>query len=543
MLAQERHVETNERSEGEKNSSVKSPGKMKVAVVFNPPVSAADSAEFVSESGVLESVAAFTAALRAANFDVQEFGIPDSAATLVQQIANSRCDVIANLCESFAGNSAHEPHVAGLYELLGKPYTGAGPECLALTHNKTRTKQLLLGAGISTPEFVEILPSDPLPEKQLRDLLSAGAVIVKPAAEDASLGIDANSVCANWESLVRQVEKVRNRFGAVLVERFVAGREFNVGIIELPELQVLPLAEIQFQSRSELSQTIVTYDGKWSPDSSECTSTPVRCPALVGDEWAKQIEQTALTAYRITGCRDYARIDLRVDDAGNVFVVEVNANPDAGPSAGLARMLAAAGIEYSEFVNRLVEQARSRGKFDAKKPAREPSTNAKIELGNISIRRLRSEDRSTLLAMTEACGMFRADEIEVADELLQEAERDGDAAHYQVWVAESSGSPIGWSCHGCVPLTDATYDLYWIVVAPAAQNLGIGRRLLAHVEEQVWNAGGYWLLAETSSTETTCQRGDSTNRAAINLSARFKISTGSPIARRRSANDWTEAKS
>jgi D-alanine-D-alanine ligase len=500
MLTQERLTAPNCSSAGEIDTSGKSPVKLKIGVIFNSPTAAANSAEYVSESGVLESVSAFAAALRETGHDVQEMAVGSSASALAQALAASHFDVVVNFCESFAGQSASEPHVAALFELLQIPYTGSGPEGLALTHDKPLTKRLLIGGSVSTPEFVEFLSEVPLPESQLRSLLSAGALIVKPAAEDASLGVDASSVCSDWESLIRQIDFVRRRYGAVLVERFIAGREFNVGIIELPELQVLPLAEIEFQSPGEPSQRIVTYDGKWSPDSVECVATPVRCPAVVDSELADRIRSAATAAYRLTGCRDYARIDLRVDSAGNVFVLEVNANPDAGPTAGLARMLTVAGISYSNFAERIVEQAQSRCDKNAVHRVNiSPRTN--INSTETGIRSLNSGERGWLLEMTTACRFFRTDEIEIADELLREAERDGDAGHYKVLVVESDGSPVAWSCHGRVPLTDATFDLYWIVVAPDAQNRGVGRRLLAFVEEQVREAGGRWLLAETSSTK------------------------------------------
>jgi D-alanine-D-alanine ligase len=474
--------------------------RLRIAVLYNAPTLAADSAEYASESGVLESVEAFTSALRTANHDVHEIASGDSVADLLKKLERSRLDVVVNLCESFAGNSAGEPHVASLLELLRLLYTGGAPECLALIYDKARAKRLLIGGGVATPEFVEIGRNESLPDQQLRTLLAGGRVIVKPAAEDASLGIDANSICDDFDALCPQVRNVQGRYGAVLVERFIAGREFNVGIVELPELQVLPLAEIEFQKDSDVRPQIVTYDGKWSPDSVECTATPVVCPARVDASLAERISQTAVAAYRLTGCRDYARIDLRVDTTGNVFVLEINANPDAGPTAGLARMLKAAGIGYNEFVERLVQQAyRRKVASDGAKPNQTRSKSA-AALCDITIRRLLKGERPQLLAMTQACNMFRPDEIEVADEILMEAERDGEAGHYRTFVAERDGQLLGWSSHGRVPQTDATFDLYWIVVAPAAQNLGIGKQLMQLVEDDVRREQGRWLLLETSST-------------------------------------------
>ena len=118
-------------------------------------------------------------------------------------------------------------------------------------------------------------------------------------------------------------------------------------------LTVLPLAEIEFRISANAKWPILTYDGKWSHNSNDDLATPVRCPANVEADLARHIEQTALAAYRVTGCRDYARVDLRMDSSGRVFVLEVNANPDIGPDAGFARMLRARGIRYEEFANQL----------------------------------------------------------------------------------------------------------------------------------------------------------------------------------------------
>ena len=104
-------------------------------------------------------------------------------------------------------------------------------------------------------------------------------------------------------------------------------------------------------------QQLVTYEAKWSPNSEADLRTPPRCPADVTPELAAEISRVALAAFRVVGCRDYARIDLRVNAEGRVFILEVNGNPDLSPSAGLARSLRAAGIDYDEFINRMTEQA------------------------------------------------------------------------------------------------------------------------------------------------------------------------------------------
>ena len=341
---------------------------VQVAILYNEPTLATEHPDYDQEAGVLESVTAFESALQESKHDVWRVGIGDSVDSLIASLAVRRPDVIVNFCEGIAGQTAGEPHLAGLLELLNIPYTGSPPECLALVHDKARAKWLLGGAGLPTAPFVCVQPGEPLPKPTLTAWLANGPLFVKPRAEDASLGIGSDSVVVDWAALERQVARVAAQYGSVLIEPFIDGREFNVAVIALKKgdgslcCECLPLSEVEFQTGPDLQWPIVTYEGKWAIESREYEGTPVRCPANVVSELADRIRATALAAFRVTGCRDYARVDLRVDRAGNIFILEVNANPDAGPNAaGLTRGLKTAGIEYGEFVERLVATAAARG--------------------------------------------------------------------------------------------------------------------------------------------------------------------------------------
>jgi D-alanine-D-alanine ligase len=356
---------------------------MDVAILYNEPTLPRGHRDFEQEAGVLESVAAFEVALGRSGHEVWRLGVGDSIGGIVERLSDRRPQVIVNFCEAFTGKTAGEAHLAALFELLGIAYTGSPPECLALARDKARTKWLLAGAGLPTAPFVILKPGDPLPAEPLSTLLKSGPLFVKPAAEDASLGISQESVVADWPALERRTEYV-SQYGAALIEPFIYGREFNVGVIALRHVgeslrskirrgedsrtasrrdaaTCLPLAEIEFQTGDDVQWPIVTYDGKWSAGSDADRATPVRCPANVDESLAERIRDAALAAFQITGCRDYARVDLRVDREGNIFILEVNANPDAGPNAGLARALTAAGIEYRDFALRLAATAAERG--------------------------------------------------------------------------------------------------------------------------------------------------------------------------------------
>lgn len=326
-----------------------------VLVLYNEPSLPADHPDWAAEAGVLESVEAVEAALVQYGHRVRRHGVGPRVEDVLDHLAGvAPADVVFNLFEGFSGVGRGEAEVSGLVELLGFPMTGSGAESLALVRDKARTKWLLAGAGLPTAEFRLIRADEPVPVDSCRDLLAAGPLIVKPAHEDASQGIGPESIVHDASALERQVATIRERYGAVLVERFIAGREFNAAVIDLGQPELLPLAEIEFSGPGEPGMQIVTYDAKWIADGEADRATPARCPANVDEATAVRIHEVALAAFRLTGCRDYARVDMRTDSQGRVYILEVNGNPDIGPSAGLARAIRTAGYDYAELVNRMV---------------------------------------------------------------------------------------------------------------------------------------------------------------------------------------------
>jgi D-alanine-D-alanine ligase len=331
---------------------------LEVLLLYNEPTLPADDPDAAAEAGVLESVASVGAALVAASHTVRHLAVGPSLEVLLEDLARLRPpDVVFNLFEGLGGVGRGEAEITGLVELLGHPVTGSRAECLGLVRDKARTKWMLAGAGLPTPDFVLVRPDEPIDERRLQNLLADGPAIIKPAHEDASQGIHSQSIVTDWRQLVRELEAVRARYGPALVERFIVGREFNAAILAVPEPESLPLAEIEFSGDGPAGWQIVTYEAKWAIDSAADRATPARCPARVDAATAERIGRIALGAFQLTGCRDYARVDLRMDDRGQVFILEVNGNPDIGPGAGFARALKAAGIEYADFIDRLVNNA------------------------------------------------------------------------------------------------------------------------------------------------------------------------------------------
>jgi D-alanine-D-alanine ligase len=312
---------------------------------------------------VREEVGAIEESLRALGYAPQVIAVENFTKDLFLTLHRIQPKFIWNLCEEIQGNTELELCIAGLFELMNFPYTGAGPMALGIALNKHRVKQVLAASGIPVPRGSLCPLGGPLPLRSMRRF----PVIVKPVHEDASLGINSNSVCHDLDALERQVEYIHSVYRQdALVDEFLDGREFNVGVLGGREPQVLPIAEIDFSGMPEHEPRIVSYRAKWDEDSVVCKCTVPVCPADVPLRMANRIRQIALRSYRVLECRDYARVDMRTDAKGNVYVLEVNPNPDLSPGAGFVRAARVAGLTYTDLVARITQSALERG---AKVPA------------------------------------------------------------------------------------------------------------------------------------------------------------------------------
>jgi D-alanine-D-alanine ligase len=328
-----------------------------VVVLFNEPVLPADHADSAAEREVLDTVEHVSRALNEADFRVFRLGAGrDPAAFITALRFLQPADVVFNLFEGSGDKESTEATVAGLLDWLGVPFTGCPAQALSLARNKQLTKHLLKGAGLPTPEFF-VVDGPPVPPCELR-----WPVIVKPALYDAGIGLDQGSVVTDQAALDQRVDFLLDRYGPpVLVEEFIRGRELNVSLVEVPELRCLPVSEVLFLDPDPAHWPIVTYDAKWRPDSRDFAATPARYPAEVAPELAGRLHDLARRAYRLLGCRDYARVDFRVAPDGGAYVLEVNPNPAFAPDAGLAGGLRSAGITHEQFTVDLARNALARG--------------------------------------------------------------------------------------------------------------------------------------------------------------------------------------
>lgn len=311
----------------------------------------------LSEVGVLKEMQDIKKALNALGYRATTFNVDGNIFNLIDHLRGEKPDLIFNLVECVENESDQEMNVAGMYELLKIPYTGAGPLALGTALDKPRVKELLNCHGIKTPLHQVFRAHDKI---ELNPDLTY-PLIVKPSREDASIGISDDSVVYNAPDLRKRIRYILDEFDQpALVEQFIEGRELNVAVIGNKKPVALPISEIDFSGLTRDMHRIVSYDAKWMQGTVAYTGTQGVCPASVGADVEATLKDIALRCYRIIGCRDYARIDFRLAADGTLYVLEVNPNPDISDDAGFARSARAYGFTFPQVVGRIVEYALER---------------------------------------------------------------------------------------------------------------------------------------------------------------------------------------
>ncbi len=324
---------------------------MHIAILYNEPAPSRYDAlgEEVAVASVRVAVDAIKGALESRGHTVDLLGLRPPMSGAVAALKGIRADVVFNLFEGFAGKPETEWQVALALESTGLAFTGARATTLALCLDKAKSKETLAAVGIPTPGF---------------QLLSAGDLgrfslgfpaIVKPAHEDASHGLNSNSVVYDMGSLAAQIAWVESRYGSpALVESFLPGREFNASIMGGVSPRVLPPTEIVYQA-DMAGPRILTYAAKWIPEDPAYQATVPVCPAPVSKAVTARIEELALAAHSAVGAPHYVRVDFRMDARGSLYALEVNANPDLSPDTGMSIQADAAGMEYGELIETILD--------------------------------------------------------------------------------------------------------------------------------------------------------------------------------------------
>ncbi len=302
---------------------------------------------------VLKVAAAVAPVLRAGGHVVDTIGVEQDLFAVHDAFQKRRPDLVLNLCESLAADARGEMLVPAVLDLLGVPYTGSSALSLALALHKNKAKEILTARGVPTPGFCMVEHLEDLTRVELPFPL-----IVKPSREDASTGIDFDSVVYDKKGLGKAVTRVLRTFHQpALVEQYIDGREVYVPLLGNAPRRSLPLTEIRFGGETFATRPrVLSYRAKWHLESPECEDSPSH-PAQLTPELEARCVEVALGAFEALECRDYGRVDLRVDAAGQPYVIDINPNCDLHPQAGFARAAEAAGISYGALALHLVDLA------------------------------------------------------------------------------------------------------------------------------------------------------------------------------------------
>ena len=284
--------------------------------------------------------------------------IHDDAAEIVQGIRASKPDLVFNLVEAFADDILGGlMGVTGLLDLLQVPYTGGGPGELYLQEDKALSKKLLAYEQVLYPDFASFAPNS-------ADFETGGnlrmPLFVKPARMDASLGIDEKSLVRNSGELMERVAHIHRTYGdTALAEEYIEGREFYVAVLGNEQPVAFPPIEMDFSGLPDGSVRIMDNEAKFDESSDRYQGTKAVI-ADVDPELKAKLQRVSLDAYRALRVRDYGRIDLRLTETGQLYVIEVNASCYLEETSEFAMAAAAAGIDYATLVNRIPELALER---------------------------------------------------------------------------------------------------------------------------------------------------------------------------------------
>jgi D-alanine-D-alanine ligase len=329
---------------------------MKTAIVYNRPAATGEP-NYQSSQDVLQQVEAVERSLLELGVDYLSVPFDRDVRSFMATLEREKIGAIFNLCESVDDDAQLIGHPAALFELLDLPFTGSGSLALMLTTDKLLAKRQLSGAGILTPDYRSYDGGD------LAPLLSLNLpAIIKPRLEDASIGIDQDSMLFTREDLEEKVPVFYQKYGPLLLEQFIDGREFNISLFGYPEPRLLPVAEIDFSAFPEELHRIVGYRAKWDEESFEYQNTGRIFPDDLAPQVQDNLNRVAFAAYRLFMMRDYGRIDLRMDKQERIYVLEANANPCLTPDAGFFAAANQTGLNYTDMVARFITFLKTRVK-------------------------------------------------------------------------------------------------------------------------------------------------------------------------------------
>jgi D-alanine-D-alanine ligase len=300
-------------------------------------------------------VEAIADSLRELGHEATTFAIDGRPQTLAR-LARSDADLFFNLIETYNGDDTMEMHFAAYLDLIGKRYTGSGPQGCYLAMDKSIAKTIVRQHGLFTPYSAVV---DKGRVEHAQDIQFP--VIVKPAAEDASKGIDAGSVVSSIKDLFERIAYIHDEFdSAALIEEYIEGREIYAAVIGNDPPEALPLVELDLSQLPKGTPKIASYDVKFDTSTEAYKKTKSAVARDLDEDVVTEIQRVAVTAVRALKLRDYARIDLRLGANGLIYLIEANPNPWLDPIAEFAMAAKESGRSYTQMVDAIVQAALAR---------------------------------------------------------------------------------------------------------------------------------------------------------------------------------------
>lgn len=318
------------------------------------------------------------ATLEAKGHRVSALPVPTNVADFATGLKRANPDLVFNLAESFGDRLHHDYPIPAMLEVMGVPFTGADAGCMYLAGDKVLTKKLLNFHDVRYPEFITFA-MDRIETSQNLSF----PLFVKPVRSDASIGIHGRSLVHNFKSLIERVTYIQENFGGeALVEQYIGGREFYLSVTGHLDPKVMSVVEMDFSGLPKNAVPVASYEAKWKPRTRAYRGTKSVIADGISNELRSRLEQVAREAYLALRCRDYGRIDCRVTEGGDIYVIEVNPNPYLARESEFAMAAAHSGIGYEDLVEQIVELAwkrrRERSPAIADILAAQESASAKV---------------------------------------------------------------------------------------------------------------------------------------------------------------------
>ena len=284
------------------------------------------------------------------------YQVVDGKNATLTALARMEADLVFNLTESYAGDDTKDMNMAAYLDLLGASYTGAGPHSLYLAQDKALAKKIFAFHGIKTPYFATSYRGKLDHSHDIEFPL-----IVKPTSEDGSIGIDATSVVNSVKELMEKIHYIQEEFDSpALIEEYIEGREIYASILGNDSPEVLPLVELDLSRLPEGTPHIAGTDVKWEKETHAYKVTKSAPVEGLDEETTKRLCDTALAAYQALKLRDYGRLDMRLTDKGEVYVIEANPNPWLASTAEFAMAAKKSGRNYTQLIGEIVDLAKAR---------------------------------------------------------------------------------------------------------------------------------------------------------------------------------------